>query len=55
MADDIELCKNCNMEMVEIHCKLICLRCGASQDCTDLNVDTGYTDGIDEGGEGDES
>ena len=50
--EDIELCKNCDMEMVEIHCKLICLRCGASQDCTDLNVAPDIDDTEDNGGEG---
>ena len=48
--EDIELCKNCDMEMVEIHCKLICLRCGSSHDCTDLSLEPDEDN--DEGGEG---
>ncbi len=45
-------CKQCGKEMIEIRCKIICLQCGASEDCTDLTLEP-YTNSQDEdeGGE----
>jgi rubrerythrin len=32
---DIYVCDVCGAEMLEIHCKLICPRCGFTRDCSD--------------------
>jgi ribosomal protein S27AE len=36
---DEPICPRCGSEYMEIHCKRVCLRCGASEDCTDSSVD----------------
>lgn len=42
--DEIISCKRCAAEMIEIHCKRICLTCGASEDCTDLSIEPDHDD-----------
>ena len=32
---DIYVCDVCGAEMLEIHCKIICPRCGFMRDCSD--------------------
>jgi rubrerythrin len=32
---DLYICDVCGAEMLEIHCKLICPRCGFTRDCSD--------------------
>ncbi len=32
------VCDRCGFEMIEIHCKVICLNCGSRWDCSDLNL-----------------
>jgi rubrerythrin len=32
---DIYVCDVCGAEMMEIHCKIICPRCGFIRDCSD--------------------
>ncbi|MBW8057049.1 MAG: hypothetical protein FVQ86_03380 [candidate division NC10 bacterium] len=32
---DVFLCDICRAEMQDIHCKLICPRCGYTRDCSD--------------------
>ena len=32
---DVHICDVCGAEMLEIHCKLICPRCGFTRDCSD--------------------
>lgn len=33
--DDAARCDLCGAEMMELHCKLTCLRCGYQRDCSD--------------------
>jgi ribosomal protein L37E len=30
-----EICERCGEQMQEIHCKIICPRCGYTRDCSD--------------------
>lgn len=32
---DVYICDVCGKEMLEIHCKIICPRCGFIRDCSD--------------------
>jgi rubrerythrin len=32
---DVYICDVCGAEMLEIHCKIICPRCGFMRDCSD--------------------
>ncbi len=34
------ICDRCGFEMVEQHCKVVCLNCGARWDCSDLSIYT---------------
>jgi hypothetical protein len=31
----VEECENCGMEMLGLHCKLVCPNCGYRRDCSD--------------------
>jgi hypothetical protein len=35
MADQEQFCSVCGEQMREIHCKIICPRCGYTRDCSD--------------------
>ena len=32
------MCDRCGFQMVEQHCKVICLNCGARWDCSDVTI-----------------
>lgn len=34
-AEAVYLCDRCGAVMLEVHCKLICVRCGMLRDCSD--------------------
>lgn len=34
-VEEISLCPRCDYELMELHCRLICIRCGYNKDCSD--------------------
>ncbi|MFQ5521937.1 MAG: hypothetical protein ACE5FK_11095 [Candidatus Methylomirabilia bacterium] len=35
LPEGLQICEGCGEPMQEIHCKIICPRCGYTRDCSD--------------------